>query len=268
MSLRPSAELPRLIALLGWAVALVSCWTQRSAVLLPDISSQLSQMVSAFETLEETRAGTETRLNRFTQDREDFFADPQWASGDAGLPLDAFKYIAMTCLNFASDLAAAPPPIQSAAEQYGLGCAPPSLLYLPKVLSAESEPVRAKFVARLQKVDSLRSLAMEIEENLSNLSMILLRGRSYVAEKRSQMRQMELDFRRRDSEFSDASKDEMKERFGEYHQRVDDLERSLDDLEGRRTVWTKRMAADLEAIYSALSLMRPWGGGAASDSRL
>jgi hypothetical protein len=263
MSLRTSAEMLRWVVLLSGLFVLVSCWTQRTSTRLPDLSNQLSEVSSAIDSLEETKAGAEKRLGRFTQLQKDFFEHPQWLSRDVDFPVDAFKYIAMTCLNFAPELAEPSPPVQSVAEDYGLGCAPLSLLYLSKVLSDQPKVARANFVARLQEIDSMRGLGLEIEERLSKLTPFLLRGRSYVAETRSQMRQMELDFRRRESDFSASASatGEVKERFAEYRRRIDDLEAGLDDLEGRKNVWTKRMSAELESLYSGLSLMRTRADG-------
>ena len=227
------------------------CWQGRRGLTPPDLAEQVAEVDGTISRLSRLVDTVDDELDRLRSQADTFFATPQ-ATWRAPFPLDAFKHVAMSCLNAPYSDVPAEPEVERVARKIGTTCAVPAAVDLEGRLSPGTDE-RRDALAKLLEIDALRSARAQLQSRLRQLPGILRRARSYVEARRSEALALAKNVKTRRTEYARRDYAAALEIIEDYEKKLAELERQLERLESSSQSWNKELGVVVERIYKDLS---------------
>ncbi len=245
------------IVMLVFVPLLAACVTTSKGPPPPDFSEQRSRIGQSVDDLERARMTIEEDIVTLRDASGAFFqSDVQLYVKP--FPLDLFRHAAMACLNTPLvpriDVL---PRYEEAAEEAGITCPVPPVGPLLDEL-AETVPKRQpEALRRLQLIDEWRRTRARMQDRLRQLPRILEQTREWIASQRAAARQRELDIERRRAEYSPDRMEAAQAAIATHRDELTALETRVSELEGAIPAWSQAVGAEIDYVYSRLSLLGP-----------
>ena len=228
-----------------------ACWGAQQQLAPPELGEQRAEVAQTIERLERISATVDDEIIDLRDRSETFF------SADAStwlkpFPLDSFKHTAMSCLNAPYNQEDPEPTVSDVAERFGVSCAVPAALDLEE-RTAAAPGQRPVVTEQLRNVDQLRNVRVKIQSRLRQLPSIVRRTRSYLSSRRAEARQMSKDIEARRADYGRKGFEEAMDRIEDYEDRLVELDRAIDVVEGSEGRWSKELGNVVDALYKNLS---------------
>lgn len=244
-------------ALLFVPLMLFGCVTTSKGPPPPDFSEQQNRiaanqddLVQVQQTIEQDMASLRDASGAFFDSDSALYLDP--------FPLDLFRHTAMACLNMPleprTDVL---PRYREAAERAGITCPVAPTGPLLAALSENAPRLRAEALRRLQLVDDWRRIRGRMQDRLRQLPRILEQTREWIASQRAAARQTEIELERRRAEYSPDRLGSARAAIEDHRERLQALEKDLVVVEGAIPSWSRAVGAEIDYVYSRLSLLGP-----------
>lgn len=251
------SNVAKIVMLLAAVVVMAGCVTTSKGPQPPDLSEAVDRISKTERDLTRIRASIESDIESLRTSSGRFFG------ADPGLyrrpfPLDLFRHTAMACLNTPIDARDdVLPAWVEAADEAGLTCAVAPTRTLLDRLNAEVPVRQPEALKRLELLDTWRGSRGRMQDRLRQLPRIVEQTRDWIARQRATTRQTELELQRRRTEYSADRFEASTDALEEHRQRLTGLEERVDKLAEAMPAWSQAVAAEIDYVYSRLSLLSP-----------
>jgi hypothetical protein len=241
------------------SVVLPGCVTTSKGPAPPDFSERQSRIVKNLDDLERARTTIERDIAGLRSASGAFFeSDPSLY--DDPFPLDLFRHTAMACLNTPVEPRIdVLPRYREAAEEAGITCAVAPTAPLLDVLSEAVPGERRQALERLQLIDEWRRIRGRMQDRLRQLPRFLEQTREWIASRRAAARQTEIELERRRAEYSPDRLEAARDAINNHRDQLSSLEQRMSQIESAIPPWSRAVAAEIDYVYSRLSLLGPLG---------
>ena len=232
-------------------IVVSGCWQGRRGLTPPDLTEQVTEVDGTISRLSRLVDTVDEELARLRSQADAFFDTPQttWTSP---FPLDAFKHVAMSCLNAPYSDVPADPAVDAVARKIGITCAVPAAIDLDQRLAPGTD-ARRDALAKLVEIDALRSARAQLQSRLRQLPGILRRARAYVESRRAEALALSKNVKSRRTEYARRDYAEALEVIARYEKKLAELEDEIARLEDSSQSWNAELGVIVERIYKDLS---------------